>query len=145
MVHRDFGSFRSVTNCPSTLRFCLHLDVSWARVTTFVFEICPLGYGGPALPFWAIPLDQPGWSRSAASGWLLASLQDWRRSLCWLTAHFYHAGKSGQLMRCAIERKLSVYLFASEGACLLLCDDFAHREARGPGWDTGHVRILVLQ
>ena len=46
MVHGDFGSFRSATDCPSALRFCLHLDVSWARVTTFVFEICPLGYAG---------------------------------------------------------------------------------------------------
>ena len=54
--------------------------------------------------------------------WLLASLQDWRRSLCWLIAHFCHVGKSGQLMQCAVERKLPVYLFASEDACLLPCD-----------------------
>ena len=54
----------AASSCPSSLRFCLHLDVSWACVTMLVFEICPLGYGGPALPFWAIPLARPVWSRA---------------------------------------------------------------------------------
>ena len=118
MVHGDFGSsqlclFVEVLSAPGCFLSLCYNACLW-DLPPWLWRTCSsfLSYStGPASVV-----------TSAASCWLLASLQDWRRSLCWLIPHFCHVGKSGQLMQCAIERKLPVYLFASEDACVLACD-----------------------
>ena len=143
MVHGDFGSsqlclFVEVLSAPGCfLSFCYNACL-W-DLPPWLWRACSsfLSYStGPASVV-----------TSAASCWLLASLQDWRLKPLLTDSSF---------LSCWKIRAADAMCYWKEAPCVPLCKwrclcaclwclFFAHRDAGGPGWDTGHVGILVPQ